>query len=103
MDGEPLLTCVFHAAFGAASWHHCLKNRCSAAAGNRLLETHIPALFHTASTLSAPSEHLPLEGKATFVRIVFLHVSCIRFDDARKAASLYRSLLHWEGKPRSGG
>ena len=49
MDGEPLLTCVFHAAFGAASWHHCLKNRCSAAAGNRLLETHIPALFHTAN------------------------------------------------------
>ena len=31
---------------------------------NRLLETLLPALFHTASTLSAPSGHLPLEGKA---------------------------------------
>ena len=28
-----------------------------------VLET-IPALFHTASALSAPSGHLPLEGKA---------------------------------------
>ena len=27
--------------------------------------------------------------------ILFLHVSCIRFDDARKAASSYRSLPHW--------
>ena len=28
------------------------------------LETLLPALFHTASALSAPSGHLPLEGKA---------------------------------------
>ena len=28
------------------------------------LETLFPALFHTASALSAPSGHLPLEGKA---------------------------------------
>ena len=27
-----------------------------------------PALFHTASTLSAPSGHLPLEGKAVDTR-----------------------------------
>ncbi len=31
---------------------------------NRLLETHFPTLFHAASALSAPSGHLPLEGKA---------------------------------------
>ena len=43
------MTCVFHAAFG----HHSLKkNRRSPAAVNRLLETHIPTLFHTASPLS---------------------------------------------------
>ncbi len=30
----------------------------------RRLEMHFLALFHTASTLSAPSGHLPLEGKA---------------------------------------
>ncbi len=36
---------------------------------NRLLETLFPALFHTASTLSAPSGHLPLEGKADDTRI----------------------------------
>ena len=48
-DREPLLTCVFHAAFG----HHSKKkNRRSLAAVNRLLETHIPTLFHAASTLS---------------------------------------------------
>ena len=29
------------------------------------------------------------------VVILFLHVSCIRFDDARKAASSFRSLPHW--------
>ena len=31
---------------------------------NRLLETHFLTLFHTASALSAPAGHLPLEGKA---------------------------------------
>ena len=31
---------------------------------NRLLETQFPTLFHTAGALSAPSGHLPLEGKA---------------------------------------
>ena len=30
----------------------------------RLLETYFPSLFHTASALSAPTGHLPLEGKA---------------------------------------
>ncbi len=36
---------------------------------NRLLETHFPTLFYTASALSAPSEHLPLEEKADNTRI----------------------------------
>ena len=31
---------------------------------NRLLETHFPTPFHTATALSAPSGHLPLEGQA---------------------------------------
>ena len=39
--------------------HHLPKSAKSAA-----LETLLPALFHAASTLSAPSGHLPLEGKA---------------------------------------
>ena len=40
------------------------KNRRSAAAVNRLLDTHVLAHFHTAGALSAPSLRLPLEGKA---------------------------------------
>ena len=44
------------------------KNQRSPAAVNRLLETHFPALFHTASALSAPAGHLPLEGKADDTR-----------------------------------
>ena len=40
------------------------KNRRSAAAVNRLLDTHFPAHFPAASALSAPSIHLPREGKA---------------------------------------
>ena len=36
---------------------------------NRRLETLLPALFHTACALSAPSGHLPLEGKAGDTRI----------------------------------
>ena len=39
------------------------QNQRSPAAVNRLLGTHFPTLFHTASALSAPSGHLPLEGK----------------------------------------
>ena len=35
---------------------------------NRLLETLLPTLFYTASALSAPSRHLPLEGKAVKLR-----------------------------------
>ena len=39
------------------------------------------------------ARHLPHAGKA--VSVVILHVSCIRFDDARKPAFSYRSLPHW--------
>ena len=41
------------------------------------------------------ARHLPHAGKALSVVILFLHVSCIRFDDVRKAASSYRSITHW--------
>ena len=50
------------------------KNRRSGAFINRRLETLLPALFHTASTLSAPSGHLPLEGKADDTEI--RHLKC---------------------------
>ena len=40
------------------------RQRCSGAFINRRLETLLPALFHAACALSAPSGHLPLEGKA---------------------------------------
>ena len=50
------------------------KNRRLAAAGNCLLDMHFFAHFHTASTLSAPAGHLPLEGKALSVVILFPHM-----------------------------
>ena len=43
------------------------KNRSLGTAVYRLLEMHFPTLFHTASALSAPFGHLPLEGKAVKV------------------------------------
>ena len=45
------------------------RQRHSDALINRLLETHFPTFFYTASALSAPSGHLPLEGKADDTRI----------------------------------
>ena len=45
------------------------RQRRSDALINRLLETLLPTLFYTASALSAPSGHLPLEGKADDTRI----------------------------------
>ena len=41
------------------------------------------------------ARHLPHAGKALSVVILFLHVSRIRFDDARKAASSFRCLSNW--------
>ena len=52
---------------------------------NRLLETLFPALFHTASALSAPSGHLPLEGKADDTRIPSSNM--------RRSRHLHSSLL----------
>ena len=46
------------------AWGRGTAERRSGALINDVLETHSPALFHTASALSAPSGHLPLEGKA---------------------------------------
>ena len=56
-----------------------------------------PSLFFTPLVPypARSARHLPHAGKALSVVILFLHVSCIRFDDARKAASSYRSLPHW--------
>ena len=45
-----------------------LQNRRLGILVNRLLETHFPTRFYTASALSAPSGHLPLEGKAIHTR-----------------------------------
>ena len=44
------------------------RQRRSGTVVNRLLETYFPTLFHAASALSAPSGHLPLEGKAIHTR-----------------------------------
>ena len=49
------------------------------------------------------ARHLPHAGKAVSVVILFLHVSYIRFDDARKPAFSFRSLPHWEGCARENG
>uniref|UniRef100_UPI00402862FF hypothetical protein n=1 Tax=Dialister sp. TaxID=1955814 RepID=UPI00402862FF len=57
VSGDWWLECHF---FGSAIY----KSRRLAAAVNRLLDTHFLAHFHTAGALSAPSGHLPLEGKA---------------------------------------
>ena len=46
-----------------------------AAAISRLLETHFLTLFHAASALSAPSGHLPLEGKAIYIKRRGRHLS----------------------------
>ena len=45
-----------------------LQNRRLGILVNRLLETHFPTRFYTASALSAPSGHLPFEGKAIHTR-----------------------------------
>ena len=98
-DREPLLTCVFHAASG----HHSLKKsalatypsrgrkaaqRRSGALVNYLLETHSPTLFHTASALSAPSGHLPLEGKALCRGYRYPHIFCLTANEKDFSLSL---------------
>ena len=50
------------------AWGRGTRKRRSGTVVNRLLETYFPTLFHTAGALSAPSGHLPLEGKAISTR-----------------------------------
>ena len=50
-------------------WGRGTAERRSGAFINRRLEMHFSTLFHTACALSAPSGHLPLEGKADDTRI----------------------------------
>ena len=53
---------------------------------NDVLETLLPALFHTAGALSAPSGHLPLEGKADDTEIQFFRdPHCTSFSHNQKA------------------
>ena len=55
-----------------------------------------PLVFHTARTLSGSLRSSPFPRGEGFVhRYCFLHVSYIRSDNARKAASSYRCLPHW--------
>ena len=54
-----------------------------------------PALFHTASALSAPTGHLPLEGKALSVVILFSHMRVFALMLWGEAVFSYRSLPHW--------
>ncbi len=61
------------------------RQRRSDALINRLLETLLPTLFYIASALSAPSGHLPLEGKADDTRIPSSKI--------RRSRHLHSSLL----------
>ena len=71
--------------------------RRSGALVNDALETIFFALFHTARTLSGSLRSPPSPRGEGFVRrYSFSTYACIRFDDARKAVSSYRSLPHWE-------
>ena len=68
------------------------KNRRSAAAVNRLLDTHVLTLFHTASALSAPSLRLPLKGNAIKVKEIVSYVtSCFPLRGAPPMGSQERS------------
>ena len=60
------------------------------------LRRSLPALFHTASTLSGSLRSPPSpRGEGCVRRYCFSTYACIRFDGARKAVSPYRSLPHW--------
>ena len=69
------------------------RQRRSGALVNGALETISPLFFIPLEPYPARfARHLPHAGKALSVVILFLHVSCIRFNDARKAVFSYRSL-----------
>ena len=64
---------IFLNLIALPAWGRLTAKRRSGAFVNRLLETLFPALFHTACALSAPSGHLPLEGKADDTRMASSH------------------------------
>ena len=73
-----------------------------------MLSTHVPrispfssSVFHTASALSAPSGHLPLEGKALSVVILFPHMRVFALTMREKRHSRIAALPIGEGGPRS--
>ena len=59
-NGKPVISITF----GHRPFTKIDAERRSGAFINRLLETLLPARLHAASALSAPTGHLPLEGKA---------------------------------------
>ena len=72
------------------------RQRRSGALVNCRFETISLALFHPARTLSGSLRSPPSPHGEGFVRrYSFSTYACIRFDDARKAVSSYRSLPHW--------
>ena len=63
-----------------------------------------PTLFHIASTLSAPSWHLPHAGKALSVVILFPHMRVFALTMREKRHSrIVVAFPLGEGGPRSGG
>ena len=77
INGKP----VIHLSSGSALY----KNRRSGTLINDVFETLLPALFHIAGALSAPSGHLPLEGKADDTEIQFFRdPHCTSFSHNQK-------------------
>ena len=67
---------------------------------NGALEMIFPALFHPASALSAPTGHLPLEGKALSVVMVFPHMRVFALTLWGKRFSRIVAFPIGEGGPR---
>ena len=67
---------------------------------NGALEMIFPALFHPASALSAPSGHLPLEGKALFIVMLFPHMRVFALMLWGKRYSRIAAFPIGEGGPR---
>ena len=68
MSGTPQTESLLSQTFGHRPFTKIDAERRSGAFINRLLETLLPARLHAASALSAPTGHLPLEGKADDMR-----------------------------------
>ena len=65
---SPLSSSVFHLARTLSGSFRCLPHRGRRCSHFSPLRCISPTLFHTASALSAPTGHLPLEGKADDTR-----------------------------------